>query len=84
MSKFLPLVFSIFIDVQKGLQVTYNQCSAVLPVATVEYRLTTALCNCMYTYEDVLPVQVCSDPTLVRCNTAFGRMHSLQIDSSLL
>ena len=35
-----------------------------------------ALCHCRYTYEGLLLIQVCSDPTPVHCSTGFGKMHA--------
>ena len=64
---------------------TQHQCTAALalaeciphcPVLLCKTVSQQALCNCKYTYEGLLFIQVCSDPTPVNCSTGFGRMHS--------
>ena len=42
--------------------------------AALQNSLTAALCQCNYTYEDLLIIQVCSDPTPIHCSTALGKM----------
>ena len=65
--------------------VTQHQCTAALalaeciphcPVLLCKTVSQQALCYCKYTYEGLLFIQVCSDPTAVNCSTGFGRMHS--------
>ena len=65
--------------------VTQHQCTAALalaeciphcPVLLCKTVSQQALCYCKYTYEGLLLIQVCSDPTPVHCSTGFGRMHS--------
>jgi len=38
----------------------------------LQIRFTAGLCQCSYTSGDLLFIQLCSDPTPVRCNTVFG------------
>jgi len=62
--------------------VTQHQCTATLYLANfisllsaaVQIRLTAGLCRCIYTYGDLLLIQVCSDPAPVHCNIVFGKM----------
>jgi len=35
------------------------------------------VCQCNYIYGDLLYIQVCSDPTPVRCNNALSKTHSV-------
>ncbi len=44
--------------------------------AAVQNRLTAGLCRCNYTYEDLLFIQMSSDPTPMHCNTVQGKMQS--------
>ena len=39
----------------------------------LQNRLTAGLCCCKYTYGDLLFPQVCSGPTPVQCQSAFGK-----------
>ena len=64
--------------------VTHHQCTAALVLAkcistlssaALQNRLTTGLCHCNYTYEDLLLMQVCSDPPPMHCSTCLGKMH---------
>ncbi len=48
--------------------------SLPLSSAALQNRLTAGLCHCVYTYEDLLFTQVCSDPPGMHCSTAQGRM----------
>ena len=38
--------------------------------------LLQALCQCIYTYGDLLFIQVCSDPAQMLCSTCQGKMQS--------
>jgi len=38
--------------------------------------ISIGLCQCSYTFGDLLFIQVCSDPTPVHCNTRFGKKQS--------
>ena len=42
--------------------------------AALQNSLTAALCHCNYTYEDLVNIQVCSDPPPMHCNTVFGKV----------
>ena len=44
--------------------------------AALQDMLAAGLYHCNYAYEDLLFIQVCSDPTPVHCNTVQGRMLS--------
>ncbi len=48
--------------------------SPLLSVA-LQNRLTAGLCDCNYTYGDLLFIQVCSDPKTLHCSTGQGKMH---------
>ncbi len=54
-----------------------------LLTAALQYRLTAALCHCIYTYGDLLFIQVCSDPTPEHCNTVFCKWHSPVLSAAL-
>ncbi len=43
--------------------------------AALQNRLTTGLCHCNHTYEDLLLIQVCSDLTPMHCSPCLGKMH---------
>jgi len=47
-----------------------------LTIAAVQNRLPAGLCQCQYTYEDLLFIQLCNDPTPVHCNTVLGKKRS--------
>ena len=47
--------------------------SCPLLSAAVQNRLIAGLCCCKYTYGDLLLTQVCSGPTPVQCQSAFGK-----------
>ena len=51
--------------------------------AALQNSLTAALCHWNYTHEDLLIIQVCSDPTPMHCNTGFGKMHSPLLSAAL-
>ena len=51
------------------------KCSCPLLSAAVQSRLTAGLYHCKYIYGDLLSRQVCSDPTAVQCQAAFGKVH---------
>ncbi len=70
--------------------VTHHQCTAALVWAkciphctALQNRLTACLCHCNHTCEDLLLIQVCSDPTPMHCSTAFGKMHSTLSSAAL-
>jgi len=42
--------------------------------AALQDTLTAGFDHCNDTYEDLLFIQVCSDPTPVQCNTVVGKM----------
>ena len=44
--------------------------------AAVQNRFTACFCHCNHTYEDLLLIQVFSDPTPMHCSTCLGKMHS--------
>ena len=44
--------------------------------------LASGLCHCKYTYENLLFIQVCTDPTPVHCNTVQGKMLSPLISAA--
>ena len=46
-------------------------------------RLVAGLYHCDYTYEDLLLMQVCSEPTPVHCNTVQGKMQCPQLSAAL-
>ncbi len=46
-------------------------------------RLAAGLYHCNYTCEDLMFVQVCSDPTPVQCNTLLGKMLCPQLKGAL-
>ena len=61
---------------------TQHQCAATLLRAKMHCSLISAalqdwlssgLSHCTYTYDDLLFIQVCTDPTPVCCNTALGK-----------
>ena len=54
-----------------------------LSTAALQNRLTTGLCHCNYTYEDLLLMQVCSDPPPMHCSTCLGKMHSTLSSAAL-
>ncbi len=64
--------------------VTRHQCTATLfrancsPLlsAALQDRLAAGLYHCNYTHEDLLFIQVCSDPTPVHCNFVQGKLQS--------
>ena len=47
-----------------------------LLIAALQDRLAAGLYHSNYTYEDLLFIQVCSDPTPVHCNTVLCKMQS--------
>ena len=47
-----------------------------LTSAAVQNRLPAGLCHCKYTYEDLLFIQLCSDPAPVHCNIVLGKKQS--------
>jgi len=51
--------------------------------AVLQYRPTAGLCHGSYTYEDLLFIQVCSDPPPNNCNTGFGKSHSPLLSAAL-
>ena len=51
------------------------KCAPYCPVLLCKTVSQQALCHCRYTYEGLLLIQVCSDPTPVHCSTGFGKMH---------
>ena len=51
--------------------------------AAVQGRLAAGLYHSNYTYEDLLFIQVCSDPTPVHCNTVQGKMQSPLLSAAL-
>ena len=51
--------------------------------AAVQDRLAAGLYHSNYTYEDLLFIQVCSDPTPVHCNTVQGKMQSPLLSAAL-
>ena len=54
---------------QPGLQSSTEQWGVRFPVNSA-----AGLCHCNYTYEDLLTIQVCSDPLTMHCSTALGKM----------
>ena len=63
---------------------TQHQCCAALLRAKYIPNCTVLLCktgsqqtscHCNYTYEDLLLIQVCSDPPPMHCSTGVGKMH---------
>ncbi len=72
--------------------VTHQHYTAALPWAKCKphrsillqkKRLTAGLCQCHYTNEDLLFIQLSSDPTPIHCSTALGRMQSPLLSSAL-
>ncbi len=51
--------------------------------AALQDRLAAGLYHCNYIYEDLLFIQVCSDPTPEHCNTVFCKMHSPLLTAAL-
>ena len=41
--------------------------------AALQNRFTACLSHCSYTYEDLLLIQVCTDPPPMHCSTGFGK-----------
>ena len=65
--------------------VTHHQCTAVLVLANCIHHCPVLLCNtgsqhaCVtanYTMQDLLFIQVCSEPPSMHCSTGFGKLHS--------
>jgi len=50
--------------------------AAAAAAAVLQNRLTACLCHCNYIYEDLLLIQVCSDPTSMHCCIGFGKCHT--------
>ena len=46
-------------------------------------RLTVAFCHSHCTYQDLLFIWLCSDPTTMDCNTGFGKMQCPLISAAL-
>ncbi len=70
--------------------VTHHQCTASLVWAkciphctALQNRLTACLCHCNHTYEDLLLMQVYSDPPPMHCIAGFGKMHSTLSSAAL-
>ncbi len=42
----------------------------------LQNRLTACLSHCNYTYESLLLIQVCTDPSPKHCSPGFGKLHS--------
>ncbi len=61
----------------------FGEMHSPLLSAALENRLTAALCHCNYTHEDLLFIQVCSDPPPMHCSTGFGNMHSRLLRAAL-
>ena len=51
--------------------------------AALQDRLAAGSYHCNYTYEDLLFIQVCGDPTPVHCNTVEGKMQSPLLSAAL-
>ena len=51
--------------------------------AALQDRLAAGLSRCNQTYEALLFILVCSDPTQVHCNTVFCKMLSLVLCAAL-
>ena len=49
--------------------------------AALQDRLAAGMYHCNYFYEDLLLIQVCSDPTRVHCNTVHGKMQCPQLSA---
>ena len=71
---------------------TQHQCNAALLRAkcTPQYSVLLcqtgsqqALCVCKHSYEDLLFIQVCSDPAPMQCSTAQGKMQSPLLSAAL-
>lgn len=68
---------------QSGL-VTQSQCTATRVLARCSPQLSVLLrkagsqqaCDCNHTYRDLLFTHLCSDPTLMHCNTGLGKVHA--------
>ena len=51
--------------------------------AALQDMLAAGLYHCNYAYEDLLFIQVCSDPTPGNCNTVQGKMQCPQLIAAL-
>ena len=51
--------------------------------AALQDRLAAGMYHCNYTYEALLVIQVCSDPTPVHCITVQGKMQSPLLSAAL-
>ena len=60
-----------------------TKCSPPLLSAALQDRLAAGLYHCNYTYEALLLIQVCSDPTPEHCNTVFCKWHSPLLSAAL-
>ena len=61
----------------------FGKLHSLLLSAALQNSLTAALCHCNYTYEDLLTIQVCSDPPPMHYSTALGKMHSPLLSAAL-
>ena len=51
--------------------------------AALQDRLAAGLYHCNYTYEDLLFIQVCSEPATVHCTTVQGKVLCPQLIAAL-
>ncbi len=72
--------------------VSEHQCTAALLRATSAPQCSLlpcktgsqfALCHCVYTYADLLFIQVCNEPASMHCSTAQGRISSPVFSAAL-
>ena len=49
----------------------FGKLHSTLSRAALQNKLTACLCHCNYTYQDLLLLQVCSDPSPMHCNQRF-------------
>ena len=54
----------------------FSKLASPLSSVALQNRLTACLCHCIYTYKDLLFIQLCRDATPRHCSTGLGKMHS--------
>ena len=57
--------------------------ASMLFSAALQTSLTACLCQCNYTYGDLLFLQVCNDATPMHCSTDYGKTASLLFSTAL-
>ncbi len=49
----------------------------------MQNRLTAGMCQCNYTYGDLLCIQVCRAPTKMHCSTSLVKMRSPLVSAAM-